>query len=216
MFNGIVRELAKVTQAHLSGGIFTYRVSSLAAKTAIPGASVAIDGVCQTVIRNQNGELSFEAIAETLKVTHLGKLRAGDTVHLEPAMRLGDPIDGHLVYGHIDGLARVSHVSPSQGNHNLHFELPAGLGRYMLPRGSIALDGVSLTLFQVNGDRGAVSLIPETLKRTHLGQKRPGDQLNVELDVIGKWAEKMMDPARPTPAQGFGGVTHRISPAEDV
>jgi riboflavin synthase len=193
MFTGIIKEVAPVNSVKKDGKILKYSVlSSNFAKTTQLGASIAIDGVCQTVTQIEKDCLHFDAIDETLKKTTLGKLKLDQNVHLEPALAFGDPLDGHLVSGHVDSVCKVIKIDKTPGRFDLTVSIPNGLSKYILSGGSICLSGVSLTLFNVKETSCSVSLIPETLERTHFGSLTPSSTLNIEVDSIGKWIEKLM------------------------
>ena len=150
------------------------------------GDSIAVDGVCLTIAAMSPGELAFDVIPETLAKTTLGRLSAGSRVHVERALRVGDRFDGHVVQGHVDGVARVAAVQASESDWRLTLEPPTELAKYVVPKGSVTLDGVSLTVAAVDGPRFDVALIPTTLKITHLGSRRTGDAVNLECDVMTK------------------------------
>lgn len=152
------------------------------------GESIATSGVCLTVVDSGEDWFAVDVMAQTLAVTSLAGIRPGRRVNLERAMQLGDRLGGHLVQGHVDGVARVV----STANGKVTFTLPEDLRRYVVPQGSICLDGVSLTVSATTADGAEVSLIPETLAATTLGDLQPGDRLNVEVDVIGKYVESLL------------------------
>jgi riboflavin synthase len=179
MFTGIVREVGRVTAFDGS------RLVVDAATTAALGDSVAIDGVCLTVV-DGGGGLAFDVVPETIARTTLGRLRAGDAVNVEPALRAGEPLGGHVVQGHVDGVGRVRELGDL-----VWFDAPPELLRYVAEKGSIAVDGVSLTVAAVD-DRGfAVALVPHTLEATTLGALAPGDDVNLEADVLAKYVERL-------------------------
>ena len=191
MFTGIIRELGEVKTLQRKGNLLQYQIkSSQISQNTELGASIAINGVCQTVTKIDGELLSFDAIDETLSKTNLNTLKAGQKVHLEPALTLQQPLDGHLVYGHVDGLGVVQKINNTPGRYDLTLRLPKGFEKYVLKGGSIALDGVSLTVYELNDELCSVSLIPETLARTLFNSLKIGDQINVEVDAIGKWLEK--------------------------
>ncbi|MFM9044374.1 MAG: riboflavin synthase, partial [Solirubrobacterales bacterium] len=159
-------------------------------------------GACLTVVEIGEGEFSVEAMNQTLGMTSLGDLSAGDRVNLEPALSAGDRLGGHIVQGHVDGVGVVSGVEDDGFSRRLEVDLPEGAGRYVIPQGSITLRGVSLTVTGVEQDVVAVALIPETLERTSLGELVEGDRINVELDVIARYVEKMLSPYGATPGPG--------------
>ncbi|MBF0199091.1 MAG: riboflavin synthase [Planctomycetes bacterium] len=197
MFTGIIQEIGQIIRAHKEGQVLRYTISSqILREKALTGASIAVDGVCQTIVEINENSFSFDAIDETLKKTTLGSLRSGQKVHLEPAMPVGAPLDGHLVYGHVDGLGQITAIKPQQGRFDLQIRVPEGCEKYLINAGSICLKGVSLTIFKVEGNQCWVSLIPETLQRTTLESLRIGDYINIEVDIIGKWVEKLISPTR--------------------
>ena len=178
MFTGVVRELGRVVS--FDGG----RLVVEAGAAAAPGDSVAIDGVCLTVVSSP--PLAFDVVEETLRRTTLGALRHGDGVNVEPALRAGDPLGGHIVQGHVDGVGRVRSVGELTW-----FDAPPELVRYCVEKGSIAVDGVSLTVAGVDDDGFAVALVPHTKAVTTLGARAPGDRVNVEADVLAKYVERL-------------------------
>ena len=203
MFTGIVEELGKV--AGLDRRADSARLTihgPLVAAGAAPGNSIAVSGVCLTVTSAGGGEFTADVIGETLARTSLGTLDVGDRVNLERPVQAGGRLDGHIVQGHVDGTGVVTQSRPADRWHVLRIDVPAGLGRYIAHKGSVAVDGVSLTVSAVSdAGQGAgsepgtwfeVSLIPETLARTTLGSASPGDVVNIEVDVIAKYVERLM------------------------
>ena len=189
MFTGIITEVGAVKSVAIKGGAVAVSVSApkLAPELAV-GDSVAVNGVCQTVTGVMEQTFSFETVAETLKLTSLSTLTPGSRVNLEPALRLGDRISGHLVSGHIDctGIVRTRR---SVGRRNVDFviQIPDRLSRYVYDKGSICLDGVSLTVKAVRGSMVEVTVIPHTLDNTILGTWRTGRSVNVEVDQLAKY-----------------------------
>ena len=160
--------------------------------TAVGGDSIAVCGVCLTVADIAGDRFTADVMAETLRRTALGELAVGDPVNLERAATLQTRLGGHLVQGHVDGVGRVVRRVAGSAWEVVEVELPAGLARYVVVKGSIALDGVSLTVSELNGDVVAVSLIPETLQRTTLGRRPVGAPVNVEVDVLAKHVERLL------------------------
>ena len=150
------------------------------------GASVAVNGVCLTLCDNRAGHGAFDVIPETLRVSNLGRLEPGAAVNLERSLRLGDRVDGHFVQGHVDAMGTVERVERDAGEWKLWLRVPADTMRYVVRKGSIALDGVSLTVVDARDDSLSVCLIPTTLERTNLGARRAGEQINVETDVFAR------------------------------
>ena len=183
MFTGIVRGTFEVVVARHEDGLLRYAVDLLdyGANLEI-GASVSIDGVCQTVVRIDGTVVHFDAIRETLDLTTLGRLSAGDRVSVERSARFGDEIGGHQVSGHVRGRGRVATREQVGANLGLRIEVPADWMRYLLPKGFVAVDGSSLTIGETTATTFAVHLIPETLRLTNLGDRHPGDEVNIELD----------------------------------
>jgi len=156
------------------------------------GDSIAINGCCLTVVEIDGADLSFEAGPETLQRTNLGRLRAGDRVNLETSLRVGESLGGHFVTGHIDGVGQVERREEDGEWITMWFSAGEGLTRQMASKGSIAVDGVSLTLVDVEDARFSVALIPHTLSVTTLGQRRLGDDVNLETDVLAKYVERQL------------------------
>jgi riboflavin synthase len=191
MFTGIVEELGRVVSRE--GGRIVVRCPIAASDAAI-GDSLSIDGVCLTVVALDGDEASFDISQETFDRTSLGTLDADDPVNVERPATLASRLGGHLVQGHVDGVARVTTVHPdAEGGARLSVRLPAHLQRFVVEKGSITLDGVSLTVAALNGDEVDVALIPHTLVATTLGTIDTGDLLNVEVDVVAKYVVKNME-----------------------
>jgi riboflavin synthase alpha subunit len=189
VFTGIVREKGRVASVDRDGdGI---RLVVQAGTEAAVGDSVAIAGVCLTVVENGGGRLAFDAVPETLERTSLGRLAAGDDVNVEPALRAGEPLGGHFVQGHVDGRARVTAVEREGDGARLRVELAPELHRYCVEKGSLAVDGVSLTIAALDDEGVEIALVPFTLEHTTLGSLGPGDEVNVEVDLLAKYAERL-------------------------
>ena len=196
MFTGIVEEVGTVEELdRRPGGVrLTVRAPKLAPLAAV-GDSVAISGCCLTAVAVDGDVLRFEAVPETLARTSLGALAAGDVVNLEDALRAGEPFGGHLVQGHVDGVATVVDVHPEGDGHRLTLRVPAALAPYVVEKGSVAVAGVSLTVAAVDGDTFEVALIPHTWSATTLSRLAPGDAVNLEADVVAKYVERLLDRA---------------------
>ena len=180
MFTGIVREV---------GTVASFDGSRLVIQTAAEagvGDSVAISGVCLTVTERSDGSLAFDVVAETLDRTTLGRLAAGGKVNIEPSLRVGDQLGGHIVQGHVDGVGSLR-----ERGDLTWFDAPTEIARYCVEKGSIAVDGTSLTVAAVDDDGFAVALIPHTLEATTLGALDPGDPVNLEVDVLAKYVERL-------------------------
>ena len=187
MFTGLVEILGTVRRVTSDGAGRTLTVAAPAFAAALAlGESVAVNGACLTVVEHDAETCAFQAGPETLRRTNLGALAAGDRVNLERSLRVGDRLGGHWVQGHVDGLGHVAE-RVRQGDWELFwFGCPAELARQMVPKGSVAVDGVSLTLVDVDEDRFSVALIPHTLTHTTLGFKQPGAAVNLETDLLAK------------------------------
>ena len=187
MFTGIIRHVGRVRAVRrvATGAQLAIDVGPAAEGLGL-GDSVAVSGACLTVVSLSGSEARFDVTAETLSRTTLGDLRAGASVNLERSLGVGDALDGHLVQGHVDGMAVVRAVGNSR-DPSWAFSAPDELIAQMVPKGSVAIDGVSLTLVDVTDDRFQVSLIPATLAATTLGARAVGDRVNIETDVIGKY-----------------------------
>ena len=193
MFTGIVEELGTI--AGVDRGTDSARLTvrgPLVTSDATHGASIAVNGVCLTVVEHADGEVTVDVMAETLSRSSLGSLRAGDRVNLERAMAAGGRFGGHVVQGHVDGTAQVLERVPGDRWEIVRLSLPAGLARYVVEKGSITVDGVSLTVASVVDTSFTVSLIPTTLDLTTLGHKGIGDLVNLEVDVLAKYVERLM------------------------
>jgi riboflavin synthase len=198
MFTGIIEKTAPVASVERTGEVFKLHVSTGFSDLA-PGESVAVNGVCLTVEEiASGGGARFDISEETRRRTQLGELKPGSLVNLERALTLQTRLSGHWVQGHVDGLGRFLEASPEANGYRADFEIPAALSRYCVEKGSIALDGVSLTIGELedlqgeHGSRVRVFLIPFTWKHTRLSTLRPGDAVNVEVDVLAKYAERLL------------------------
>ncbi len=188
MFTGLISETGRVARLRRTGpeGILAVACSAVL-DGAQPGDSIAVDGACLTVSELSREGFTAFLSAETLDKTTLGDLRPGDEVNLEPSLRLSDRLGGHLVQGHVEGVGTVASLAPLGQGWRLAVDLPAGLEEAVIPKGSVALAGVSLTVAALSGQRVEVALIPGTLKSTTLGAWRPGRPVNVETDLIGRY-----------------------------
>ncbi len=187
MFSGIVEELGKVKNIFRKGknAILEIKAEKIHEDIRI-GGSISVNGACLTVIKREPGVLTFEAIPETLKVTNLGLLKVADRVNLERSLKIGDRLSGHFVTGHIDCLGIIR--KKNYLNNNLCFEIviPLEFHKYCIPKGSIAVDGISLTLARTRANTFTIYIIPHTLKNTTLGFKGPSDKVNIEFDILAK------------------------------
>jgi riboflavin synthase len=189
VFTGLIREVGTVRS--MDGGRLTLHARETAAGAAI-GDSIAVDGVCLTVVERNGAALSFDAVPETLARTSLGALAAGSRVNIEPALRAGDPLGGHYVQGHVDGVGTVRSVEREGEGRRIWLDTPADLLRYVAEKGSIAVQGTSLTVAAVDPQGFAVALIPHTLEATTLDALEPGSNVNLETDVLAKYVERLL------------------------
>jgi riboflavin synthase len=191
VFTGIVRELGTVETVEENGdGVrLGVRAPVIAGATAV-GDSVSVNGVCLTAVAVDDGVLGFDAVPETLRRSSLGRLEPGASVNVEPALRAGEPLGGHIVQGHVDGLGRVRSVD----EEGLEIAAPAEILRYCVEKGSIAVEGVSLTIAGLGDESFGVALIPRTREATTLGALSEGDEVNLEVDVIAKHVERLLRP----------------------
>ncbi len=193
MFTGLVEERGTIVSVdELSDSVRLTVRGPLVTSDAGHGDSISVNGVCLTVVANDSGAFTADVMRETLVRSSLGSLGAGDQVNLERAARLDARIGGHLVQGHVDGTAEVEAISPSENWTVVRFSLPYELARYVVEKGSITVDGVSLTVVEAGDDYFTVSLIPETLSATTLGSRAVGDLVNLEVDAIAKYVERLM------------------------
>lgn len=184
MFTGIVQGIAVIEEVTAATGLSTLaiRLPEQQADGVTIGASVAINGICLTVTRQSGTVLTFDAMQETLRLTTLGELTPGDSVNFERAARIGDEIGGHLLSGHIHTTARIVEILRPENNVTLWFEVPDEWTRYLFPKGYVAINGASLTIGEVRGNRFNVHLIPETLRATTFGGITEGSRVNIEID----------------------------------
>ena len=201
MFTGIIEELGKsATLDELPDSAALTISAPLVAAGAVPGSSVSVNGVCLTVTRAADGQFTADVMGETLARSTLGVLAPGDLVNLERPVPAGGRLDGHIVQGHVDGTGEIAAVRPEEGWRVLRIAVPGRLSRYLAEKGSVAVDGVSLTVSAVSAPASGgspdgwfeVSLIPETLARTTLGSVAAGDRVNIEVDVIAKYVERLL------------------------
>ncbi|MEX2971448.1 riboflavin synthase [Streptomyces sp. C184] len=193
MFTGIVEELGEVVAIEDLGDSSRFRLRGpLVTEDAKHGDSIAVNGVCLTVVETADGEFTADVMAETLNRSSLGALAAGSRVNLERPMALGGRLGGHLVQGHVDGTGTLVERIPGEHWEIVKVALPAALSRYVVEKGSITVDGVSLTVVDAADDYFTISLIPTTLALTTLGLKKAGDPVNLEVDVLAKYVERLL------------------------
>jgi riboflavin synthase alpha subunit len=193
MFTGIVRELGRIVS--VDGTVDGVRIVVEAPETAGDanvGDSVSINGVCLTVTDTVNGTVGFDAVPETLRRSSLGGLGSGDDVNVEPALRAGEPLGGHYVQGHVDGVGEVRRNEPEGDGRRVWIDAPGALRRYLVEKGSVAVEGVSLTVAELDDTGFAVALVPHTLAVTTLRRLSPGEAVNIEVDVLAKYVERLV------------------------
>jgi len=195
MFTGLVGELGKVSQISrgAQSAVFTIEAPLLIAEIK-PGDSVSVNGVCLTAVTVAGSAFTADVMIQTLNVTSLSIIEVGSSVNLELAAQLNARMGGHMVQGHVDGVAHVIALTPGEKWSRFDLSIPENLGKYIVNQGSITLDGVSLTVGEINDSNNQVTvwLIPETLTRTNLSGKKVGDPINVEVDILAKYVERLM------------------------
>ncbi|MFG2942747.1 riboflavin synthase [Streptomyces sp. NPDC048282] len=200
MFTGIVEELGEITAVENLGDASRFRLRGpVVTEGAQHGDSIAVNGVCLTVVEHEGDEFTADVMQETLRRSSLGALGVGSRVNLERPTAVGSRLGGHIVQGHVDGTGQVLARTPSEHWEIVKVSLPADLARYVVEKGSITVDGISLTVVEAGPDYFTVSLIPTTLDLTTLGHKQPGDPVNLEVDVVAKYVERLL-----ANAQGAG------------
>lgn len=193
MFTGIVQAIGHIARIEARGGDsrLVIGAASLDLSDVAIGDSIAVGGVCLTAVALDGATFAADVSVETLSRTTLGTLREGAPVNLEKALRLADRLGGHLVSGHVDGVGRVIAVTPEARSQRWTFEVPRELARYIAAKGSVCIDGVSLTVNEVDGARFGVNLIPHTLEVTTFGERRVGDAVNIEVDLVARYVERL-------------------------
>ncbi|MFX4292156.1 riboflavin synthase [Streptomyces bohaiensis] len=216
MFTGIVEELGEVVAVEEHGDSRRFRLRGpLVTADAGHGDSIAVNGVCLTVVDHGDGEFTADVMAETLHRTGLGALRPGARVNLERPMALGGRLGGHLVQGHVDGTGVVTHRERGDLWEVVRIALPQALARYVVEKGSITVDGVSLTVVEAAADSFTVSLIPATLELTTLGRRQPGETVNLEVDVLAKYVERLLTHGAPGSAGPWQAFAAAATPPTD-
>jgi riboflavin synthase len=192
VFTGIVREVGRVKRIERSDAGARLRVAAVLADGLGEGDSVSVSGACLTVVSRGDGAFDADVVNQTLTVTTLGHLEPEVPVNLEPAVRAGEPLGGHFVQGHVDGIGTVEAINPDGFSRRVRLDVPKELRRYVVEHGSVAVDGVSLTVAGLADRWIEVALIPETLERTTLGDLAPGDAVNLEIDLIARYTERLV------------------------
>lgn len=203
MFTGIIEEVGKVKSVVQKGKARVFAISSEKLLNDIKiGDSVAVNGVCLTVFEKLNEYFKVEAVEETIKKTNLGNLKTGDRVNLELSLKLGDRLGGHIVLGHVDTTGVIENILKLKNSWIFEIKFPIEFRKYIIPKGSIAVDGISLTIAEVDDSKFKVSIIPFTWENTNLKFKRSGDRVNLEFDFFGKYIESFLKQWREQPWQG--------------
>ncbi|MBC7331519.1 MAG: riboflavin synthase [Synergistetes bacterium] len=190
MFTGLIETTGKVIEIE-KRGVWRLIIASSLPQLEI-GSSIAVNGACLTVVFSKKGLFSVEVMKETLERTNLSLLKIGDEVNLERPLRVGDRLEGHFVLGHVDCMGKVTQLVPESGAQRMWLSIPDEFSEYVVPKGSIAIDGVSLTIASVEGNSFSVALIPHTLRVTNLGYRKVGDLVNLEFDILGKYIHRML------------------------
>jgi riboflavin synthase len=196
VFSGLIADLGTVESVEAGEEGARLRIGTDLATDIASGDSVAVNGVCLTAVSVGDGGFDVEAMNQTLSLTSLGPLKPGDRVNLELALRPTDRLGGHIVQGHVDGTGEVVSITEDGFSRRLRLRLDRGLSRYLVERGSVTLDGVSLTVSALDEDSFEVALIPETLERTNLGEAVAGRTINIECDVLAKYVERLLSPLK--------------------
>ena len=193
MFTGLIEDVGKVLGLDRTGAGARLHVSSVLPQDEIAlGDSIAVNGVCLTLVKKSSGRFSFDVSPETMERTLAKSLRPGVFVNLERALRLGDRLGGHIVTGHVDCIAVIRERREVSGNILFSFQLPPRYARYLIEKGSVAIDGISLTVNTVSDDGFSINIIPHTADHTTLRYRSPGDEVNIEADLIGKYVERLL------------------------
>jgi riboflavin synthase len=193
MFTGIVLDVGKIVALHATGDDCSLRVRTHLIPRLQPGGSIAVNGVCLTVTDFSDTDFGADVSAETLRRTTLGALQAGDPVNLEPALMPLTPLGGHFVSGHVDATGEVAGIEPEGRSFRYGFTVPESLSRYIASKGSITVDGVSLTVNEVSARGFEVNIVPHTLQQTIVGHYRPGTRVNLEVDLLARYLERLLE-----------------------
>ena len=205
MFTGLIRELSVLRTFTRSGNVYRLEAGSdIISKDAVIGDSVSVNGICLTLTEKKHGLLAFDIMEETVRRTALAFLKSGDKVNLEDSLKTGGPLGGHFVLGHVDCMGKIKKVDNSDGEYAIEIGFPGEFSHLVVEKGSVAVDGISLTVGEVGLGSLKVYIIPHTLKITNLGLRRAGDKVNIEFDIIGKYLSRFRD------LDKKGGVTEQF------
>jgi len=196
MFTGLIEAIGKIDQIGKKRNSFQIRITSaLDLSSSDIGASISVNGVCLTAVAVEKNAFTVEASPETLERTTLNEHKRGDLVNLERALQLSDRLGGHLVTGHIDGIGEITSITKNSNALVIGISIPLPLSRYLIEKGSVGVDGVSLTINEIQGNTFTVSIIPHTAQNVTIGKKRIGEKVNIETDLIGKYVERFLHEA---------------------
>ena len=194
MFTGIIQMMGTVVDIDKQRGDVRFYIQSDFDLNTVPmGASICHAGCCLTVVEKNGDVFAVDVSAETLSKTTLGSWQVGTQINLEPSLKVGDELGGHIVSGHVDGVAKIVSIKPEGDSHRLVIEAPNVLAKFIAPKGSVALDGISLTVNEVNDNQFGINIIPHTWDVTTLGQCKVGDELNIEIDLMARYAARLME-----------------------
>lgn len=216
VFSGLIADVGSISELESGDEGMRIAIRTELAGDLRPGDSIAVNGVCLTVTSVDEGAFTVDVMNQTVSMTSLTGLSPDDPVNLEPALAVGDRLGGHLVQGHVDGVGEVLSFEPDGFSRRLRIALPPKLGPYVIPQGSVALQGVSLTVTECGPEWLEVSLIPETLERTDLGSLESGDLVNLECDVIARYVERMVSPYGPAPEQSGLSTGDKIDQEDEA
>lgn len=190
MFTGLIEEVGKVISAKPFGGGLAIEIySRKLSQEAKIGDSIAVNGICLTITKIKTNHIYFDAVIETIKKSTIGELKTGTNVNLEPALKLGERLGGHLVQGHVNHTGKITSIKKQGENYLVSISFPSDLQKYIVKEGSVAIDGISLTVAQINSNELICSIIPHTWSNTNLCSKNIGDKVNIEVDILAKYAE---------------------------
>lgn len=196
MFTGIIQDIGTVHSVERKGDLRLAISTGLDLAATQTGASICCSGCCLTVVEKEDHVFYVDVSTETLAKTRIGTWAPGTKINLEPALKIGDELGGHIVSGHVDGLARIARIHADGGSHRLLIEAPGALAHFIAPKGSVCLDGVSLTVNEVDDYRFGVNIIPHTWEATTLGLRKEGDVLHMEVDMLARYVARMMEAVR--------------------
>lgn len=198
MFTGIVQDKGRVRSVDRARGDLRLEIETALDLATVPiGASICCSGCCLTVVEKTKDSFFVDVSAETLSKTTLGEWDAKSYLNLELSLKMGDELGGHFVFGHVDAVVQILEIKPEGDSRRMKVELPESMKRYLAPKGSVALDGVSLTVNEVEEGAFGVNIIPHTWKKTTLGQKKPGDKINMEIDMLARYVARALEAQKP-------------------